>query len=260
MDWRLGTMGFGYSEWAGVFYPRGVKPGDYLAYYATRFDTVELDTTFHAMPDAARVRRWVDVTPPGFRFCVKTPRLITHDTPIERAAEDMRRFLEIVREFGPKLGVVLLQFPPSFTVGAIGKFAGFINTLPADVRFAVEFRHDSWQTDRTEDVLRGRGLCLVAADYHSPPHPVMTSADFLYVRWIGIHRQFRDINLELVDVGERLVWWKERLDRREDRVRTVWGFFNNDYAGYAVATCERFKRLVGVPVADEPGDAGTLFE
>src|SRR4051812_23520541 len=80
----FGTMGFSYSDWAGVFYPSGMKPGDYLSYYARHFDTVELDTTFHATPPPERVRRWADVTPEGVRFCVKVPKDVTHEGAIDR--------------------------------------------------------------------------------------------------------------------------------------------------------------------------------
>ena len=80
MRWRLGTMGFSYGDWAGVFYPRGLKNVDWLAHYARHFNAVELDTTFHALPDRDRVRRWGDATPPDFRFAAKTPKGITHES------------------------------------------------------------------------------------------------------------------------------------------------------------------------------------
>ena len=96
-DWRIGTMGFSYADWAGVFYPPGTKAGDYLEHYAQYFDTVELDTTFHAAPPPERFRRWAEVTPDGFRFCMKMPRAVTHDIlkpadptrPPYRTAKDM---------------------------------------------------------------------------------------------------------------------------------------------------------------------------
>ena len=71
---RIGTCGWSYKEWSGVFYPRGMKPGEYLSYYSEQFDSVELDTTFHAVPPPERVRRWASVTPKHFQFCVKAPR------------------------------------------------------------------------------------------------------------------------------------------------------------------------------------------
>ena len=89
MDWRLGTMGFSYADWAGTFYPAGTKAGDYLARYARFFDAVELDTTFHAVPPAERFRRWAGATPAGFRFAVKTPKTVTHGDSIGNVSGDM---------------------------------------------------------------------------------------------------------------------------------------------------------------------------
>src|SRR3954447_15931011 len=114
MEWRVGTMGFSYADWAGVFYPTGMKAGDYLAHYAKYFDAVELDTTFHAAPPPERFRRWADVTPGGFRFAVKTPKTVTHEVAPDRAIGAMHEFVDAARTLGEKLGVVLIQFAPHF--------------------------------------------------------------------------------------------------------------------------------------------------
>src|SRR5687768_14335943 len=103
IHWRLGTMGFSYADWKGVFYPDGLEPADYLSFYARYFDTVELDTTFHATPTVERVRQWAEATGGDFRFCVKTPKDVTHaEDPASRAML-MRAFVESVREFRDKL-------------------------------------------------------------------------------------------------------------------------------------------------------------
>src|SRR5687767_14774231 len=134
-NWRIGTMGFSYADWAGAFYPEGMKPAEYLAFYARHFDAVELDTTFHATPPAERVRRWTAVTPDDFRFAVKAPRAVTHDTPLARALPRMLQFLDAVRQFGQKLSVVLLQFPPTFSIENVNPLSGFLAGLPPDLRF-----------------------------------------------------------------------------------------------------------------------------
>src|SRR6476659_1528205 len=122
-NWRLGTVGFGYDDWKGVFYPDSLKSADYLSFYSRHFDTVELDTTFHATPAAERVARWAMAVPEGFRFCVKTPKDVTHadgrvSAPVR--VDAMRRFVDVVREFREKLGVVLVQFPPSLDASSAG--------------------------------------------------------------------------------------------------------------------------------------------
>lgn len=260
-DWRLGTMGFGYDDWSGPFYPPGLKTSDRLSYYARHFNAVELDTTFHAAPDVKRVRHWAASVPEDFRFAVKAPRAVTHDAPLERAVAPMRAFLETCREFGPKLGAVLLQFAPSFTFEQAGKLEAFLAALPRDVPLAVELRNRTWGTQRTLDLLRANGCCLVMAEYLNRPRRVLVTSDFLYVRWIGEHGRYADHHThERETLDENLAWWKAALEPVAPTVRSVLGFFNNDYTGYAIATCNRFKALIGQPV-HEPAAArqGDLF-
>src|SRR5690348_16147892 len=116
LELRLGTMGFSYPDWSGVFYPKGTKSTDFLSFYARHFNIVELDTTFHAVPPIQRVRRWRDETPDDFRFTAKVSKDITHASVIDRAVPAMMDFLSAMRAFEPKLAVILIQLPPSFGV------------------------------------------------------------------------------------------------------------------------------------------------
>ena len=250
----VGTMGFSYSDWAGVFYPPGTKPGDYLAWYARQFDTVELDTTFHATPPVERVKRWAEVTPDDFRFCVKTPKDVTHEGALGRRLGPMLGFLDVMRTFGPKLAVVLIQLPPSCGVDQFEELERLLKGLPRDVRFAVEFRNSSWGQQRTLDLLRERGVSLVVAEYQTRPSRIHVTADFLYVRWIGEHERFEELNREQIDMTPSLEWWKQEIGRTgaTGRVKDVYGFFNNDYSGYSVATSRRFMAMMGLPVKESP--------
>jgi uncharacterized protein YecE (DUF72 family) len=261
--WRIGTVGFGYDDWSGVFYPEGLKSADYLSSYARHFDTVELDTTFHAAPTPQRVARWEAAVPEGFRFCVKTPKDVTHASPPGTIADRVRpmiEFVDVIRGFGGKLGVVLLQFPPGFDAGAHEHLATFLESLPTDVRYAVEFRHPSWDTERTADLLREHRCGWVAADYLTrEPWEITSTADFLYVRWVGVHGAYPTLDRERIDATERLRWWKREIERCK-QAHTVWGLFNNDYTGYAIGTANRMKRLVGLPVSRPQSPAqGRLF-
>ena len=261
--WRIGTVGFGYDDWSGVFYPDGLKSADYLSFYARHFDAVELDTTFHASPTAERVGRWAAAVPEAFRFCVKTPKDVTHATgsgTIASRVGPMLGFLDAARGFGEKLGVVLIQFPPSFDARQHKHLGTFLEALPAVVRYAVEFRHPSWDTERTADLLREHRCGWVAADYLTrEPWEITATADLLYVRWVGVHGAYPTLDKERIDATERLKWWKREIERCKD-VQTIWGLFNNDYTGYAIGTANRMKRLVGMPVSKlEPPAQGRLF-
>jgi uncharacterized protein YecE (DUF72 family) len=260
--WRVGTIGFGYADWNGVFYPTGLKSSDHLSFYAKHFDALELDTTFHATPTPERVARWAEVLPEAFRFCVKTPKDVTHaKPPLSRRTGQMIEFLDVVRGFGEKLAVVLLQFPPGFDTGEARDLEKFLKALPADLRYALELRHGSWNTDATAALLRNHRCCWVTGDYFDEPWEVRVTTDFLYVRWIGEHGRFPTLDREQVDATERLAWWKERLAKAATpEVKTVWGLVNNDYSGYAVGTADRMKRLLGLPVREPQGPRqGQLF-
>ena len=259
---RFGTMGFGYADWAGVFYPSGTRPGDYLAYYARHFDTVELDTTFHATPPVERVRRWAEVTPDDFRFCAKAPRDVTHEGSLARGVGQMRRFVDVMREFGAKLAAILIQLPPSCGVEQFDDLARLLGALPKGLRFAVEFRNASWGQQRTLDLLREHRCALVAAEYLTRPTQIHLTADFTYLRWIGEHQRFADLNREQLEVADNLEWWRQEIKRISPLVTDVFGYFNNDYSGYAIATCRRFMRRMGLAAEDPLEDAagqGKLF-
>src|SRR4051794_22290557 len=102
IEWRFGTMGFSYSAWSDVFYPRGMNASDYLGFYAKHYNSVELDTTFHAIPPVDRVKRWRDVTPDDFAFAAKAPKLVTHALKLEAATAPMTEFLNAMRQFESK--------------------------------------------------------------------------------------------------------------------------------------------------------------
>src|ERR1700761_5707447 len=116
--WRIGTIGFSFSDWLKVFYPANARSGEYLLTYGAIFDTVELDTTFHATPPIERVKKWANGVPGDFVFCAKTPRQITHEAPIASGVPAMRYFLRALTPMQKqnKLGPILLQFPPAFGV------------------------------------------------------------------------------------------------------------------------------------------------
>lgn len=247
VDWFLGTMGYSYAEWQGVFYPEGLASRLYLPYYAERFGAVEMDSTFYGTPPPDRVVRWGQMVPEGFQICPKVPRAFTHESDLAAAAADILAFVARMQLLGDKLGVVLLQFPPSFAVQERGKLAGLLGQLPAKVRFAVEFRHRSWEGEETAVLLTKHNICWCATDYIHLAKQIYRTTDFLYLRFIGPHGQFASKDRELVDKTEALTLWWQQIEPLKQDIRRIYGFFNNDYAGYSPATCNRFKRIVGLP-------------
>jgi uncharacterized protein YecE (DUF72 family) len=263
-DWRLGTMGFGYVEWSGgVFYPEGLKSAEYLEHYAHHFDALELDTTFYATPPLERVQKWAEVTPPDFRFSAKAPKGVTHDTSIDRAIEPMLDFLNVMtRGLGERLGVVLLQFPPSFTAREAPKLERFIRALPNDVELAAEFRHESWWSGRaTAELLRSYRIAWAAAEYVAEPRAIVPTTDLVYVRLIGEHHRFKNMNAVEIDVTPKLQWWREHIAALDPTPRQAWILFNNDFSGFAIETARQFRRMLNLPEPQPPPfPKNSLFE
>jgi uncharacterized protein YecE (DUF72 family) len=259
-DMFIGTMGFSYKDWDASFYPKGLPAGDYLGYYSGFFDAVEIDSTFYGIPPLHNIERWSAITPDGFRICAKTPKAITHEAGLVNVDKEMNAFLDVMRKLGSKLGVILIQFPPSFRAEQAELLAGFLEVLPKDVRFAVEFRNRSWYTPETVALLSTNSICWAATEYAQLPKKVEATTDFQYFRFIGQHRRFSSHDRVQMDVRTNLDWWHERILELPERVQEVYGFFNNDYSGHAPATALKFMELIGMPVAGmQPPQQGRLF-
>ena len=260
-NWYLGTVGFSYKDWDGVFYPAGTQPRSYLAHYSKVFNAVEVDSTFYGTPPKDRVQRWAATVPPDFKFCVKTPRQITHDLGLMTSAIDaMADFLETISLFGDKLGAVLIQLPPNFTLAQADTVDTFLAKLPKDYQYAIEFRHESWYTDDVVRLLENYGVCWVSIDYLDLPKRVTPTTNFLYMRWLGWHGQFTEKDREQLDVTPQLHWWQKHLKSQLDQTQAIYGFFNNDYSGHSPATCNRFKTMVGLQaITPQLPKQGRLF-
>jgi uncharacterized protein YecE (DUF72 family) len=249
-EFYLGTMGFSYGDWKGVFYPSGVPARDYLTYYGRIFNAVEMDTTFYAIPRPTVVQGWSDAVPVNFRFTAKTPQLITHEMGLLNVGPYMDEFINTIRFLGDKLGVVLIQLPPNYTIDKLPILTAFLKGLPVDIRFAVEFRHSSWYTTQIADLLAAHRICWAATEYADLPHQVTPTVDFIYIRWLGKHAAFRHYDHEQVDREQYLAWWGEQIKHNLDHAQIVYGFFNNDFSGFAPATCNRIKTLLGLTTVD----------
>ena len=178
---HIGTSGFSYAPWRGSFYPEKWPAAKMLAYYAERFDTVEVNYTFYRMPTEAQLDGWAGGTPDGFTFTLKAPRRITHDSKLQRCEELTQAFCRIASTLGPKLGVLLFQLPPTFKRND-AVLAAFLETLPRGARAAFEFRHESWHDEAVFAALRARNLALCIADSEKMSTPVVATADYSYFR------------------------------------------------------------------------------
>jgi uncharacterized protein YecE (DUF72 family) len=183
----VGTSGFAYKEWIGPFYPPGTKSAGMLGYYAGEFGSVEVNYTFRRSPTPAMIESWTTATPEGFVFALKANQGITHFARLKDTGERLGRFLEAVGPLGPRLGPVLFQCPPNlkYDPEVLDGFLADLAAAPGRHRFAMEFRHPSFDTDEVRAKLGGAGIALCAADTEDQPATFVHTGDFAYVRLRG---------------------------------------------------------------------------
>lgn len=183
MDLHIGTSGWSYPSWKPAFYPQKLPSKRFLEFYSTQLNAVELNATFRRMPTASAIAGWVGATPPDFRFAAKAHQSITHIKRLKDADESLRFFLrslEPMRESG-KLGAVLLQVPPNLKADS-ALLERFVQLLPVAYRFAFEFRHESWFTGATYEILKKKNVALCWAESEKITAPRTVTADFRYYR------------------------------------------------------------------------------
>lgn len=271
---RLGTSSFSTADWTGLVYPPGTRPADYLAHYARRFRTVEIDATFYAVPAPATVAGWAARTPDDFVFSLKVPRALTHDRGLADCADDWARFLAALDPLGARRGPLLLQFPyvaqradpREYATGDDfrRRLAAFLPLIPADVRAVVEVRNARWLAPPLLDLLRRHGVALAATAYYTMPEPdrLLAGPDpltgpFGYVRFLGDHKRMdaliararaergkaREWDELLIDRSGELRAWLGAMRAWLARGVELYAYINNHYAGCAPLTAQQLTQL-----------------
>jgi uncharacterized protein YecE (DUF72 family) len=264
---RLGSQGWNYDAWVGPFYPAGTRPAQYLATYARAFDTVEVDSTFYAIPAAKVVQGWRARTPDGFTFALKLPQQITHERRLRGAGDVLLEFLDVARELGPKLGPILIQLGPDYGPAELPGLAAFLPLLPPDMDFAVEFRQRGWINDGVIALLREYRVALALSDGRWIPRNVLQklaeepTSDFAYLRWMGPDRTIVDYSRIQVDRTKEVSTWARTLRTMMARVKTAYGYVNNHFAGHSPATIRMLQEELGLAVVrpEQLGEQLGLF-
>ena len=261
---HVGTQGWNYHQWIGPFYPGGTREADFLRLYARAFDTVEIDSTFYAVPPPATVQGWAAKVGDAFRFALKMPQAITHERHLVESRDMLEEFLERVRLLGPRLGVVLIQLGPEFGPEHRPRLARFLPQLPGDVRFAVEFRRRGWLIRPALELLHDYGVELALVEGRWLPRAKMLRlaghppAPFAYVRFMGSDRALSDFSRIQVDRTAELVEWRAALAALAERVEDVYVYVNNHFEGHSPASARKLQSLLGLPsvdpvtIADQP--------
>jgi len=252
---RVGTSGFSYKDWEGVFYPKDLAPADRLTYYAHEFDTVEINFSYYRIPTARTLAAMAKKTPPDFVFTIKAFRGLTHERT-DNAAD----FAAFIKALAPwratgKLGCVLAQFPNSFrNTPANRAYLRYLKDQMGDIPTVVEFRHRDWIKRSIFALLQELELGICCVDQPRlptlvPPFAIVTS-DIGYVRFHGrnaskwwVHKEAWE-RYDYDYKPEELVPWIPRIHDMATKAHDVYVFTNNHWQGQAVDTARQLKMML----------------
>lgn len=240
----IGTSGWSYAHWAkGRFYPRGLKPGEWLRFYARHFATVEVNASFYRLPRPQIVERWRRVAGPGFRFAIKLWRRITHEKRLADCREALGDFFTAVAGMGPPRGPLLVQLPPSLRRDD-ERLAAFLTDLkqaarPARWKIAVEFRNTDWLCEQVYRLLDRHRVAVCLTDLPRCPITEPNDVAFIYMRRHGPGGGYRGCyspGLIAADAGRIRNWTRAGRD--------VYVYYNNDMNGHAPDNARALAKLV----------------
>ena len=232
---RIGCSGWTYKDWTGPFYPPGTKDRERLEYYATRFDTTEINASFYRLPSEAAVEGWARRTPPGFVFAWKLSRFITHNKKLKDCADSIALVFGRMAALGEHHGPVLIQLPPQLRRND-ERLAEFLPLLPQDRRYAVEFRHPSWYEPAVFEILQRHDVALCISDHHAAPSPWEVTASWIYVRGHGPGGRYHGRY-----PAHELAVWAQRITAWRGEDRDVYVYFDNDVKSAAPFDAEALK-------------------
>ncbi len=244
----MGTCGWSYKEWEGKFYPK--RSGESkLRSYSRVFKSAEIDSTFYRNPSKGTVLGWLKYSPSDFVFTAKLPKTITHDKALglkKDVKADLEEFLDLMSplQLGGKLACLLIQLPPKYTYNP-ENLESFFEMLDARFRYAVEFRNITWLIEGTKtfQLLEKYGVAYTNVDEPLLPPEVHLTADFAYFRW---HGRGEGIWFDYRYSKEELEPWVPKIQDAAAKVKTVYGYFNNHYHGYAPENCLQLLERLGL--------------
>ncbi len=270
---EIGCQGWTCPDWitpaAGdfVFYPRGIRSGQMLETYAKTFSSIEVDSTFYAIPPVSTIDNWYNKTPSDFSFSLKMPQEITHELRLSKPSFNISQaFCERILELKEKLAIVLIQLPPQFAGSKQNakNLRKFLAQLPKDIRFAVEFRNRDWMIDWTFQELEKNSVALCFCEGNWIPREMTFEAvrksklNFSYIRFMGerdlpkFDKIYRNEDANLQISAEEI----QNLNAKD-----VFVYFSNFYEGLAPASANKLKTLLGHKVIDPESlvDQASLF-
>ena len=234
---HIGCSGWSYKAWAGKFYPPDLKPGEWLAYYAQHFNTVEVNMSFYRFPFKNMLKGWYERTPKGFLFTLKANRMITHVKKLKGTEKLLDSFYSLADLLKEKLACILFQMPPSLRKDKhIKTLEEFLKTLSPDHINVIEFRHKSWFCQEVYDLLSHHGAIFCILSAPDLPSDAVKTGRSAYIRFHGADSWY-----DYHYTQEELSKWAEEIKKL--KVDTS-AYFNNDVNAYAPANALELAEML----------------
>jgi uncharacterized protein YecE (DUF72 family) len=240
MTIHIGTSGWSYDHWDGVFYPPGTPQRDRLAYYVRHFPTVEINSTYYHWPADTTFESWRRRVPQDFRITIKAARGLTHAARLYAPEAWIERISRSLRVLEEACGVLLVQLPPDMAYDH-ARLAYFLEQVPTSIKVTLEFRHPSWHQEAVFELLERHDAAYCVMSGAQLPCILRATAPFVYVRMHGPDPQHLYAGSYTDD---QLQWWAERLREWQAMGREVFVYFNNDGCGNAVRNAQMLRAMV----------------
>lgn len=233
-----------------------------LRTYSRAFRTVEVDATFYGLPPEQAVTSWRDGVPNGFVFALKVPQQITHEGRFSNRDGLLRQFLDRASLLDHKLGPLLLQMAAGFkpTEESRAVLRDFLNSLPGDFRWALEFRRAEWLTPDVLDLLRSRNVAVALVESRWIRRAAMLdlalepTADFAYLRWTGSAGAKTGGRTSWANRSQVLSVWAVAVQEMLGMVGTVFGYFGKRFTGSGPHSMTDFQHMI----CEKTGEPQTL--
>ena len=241
-QWHVGTSGWSYKHWKDSFYPPRLRAADWFDYYASRFQSSEINTSFYYLPKEQTVINWALKAPEGFTFCPKLSRYITHMKKLRDVEEPLNRFFTLFEPLYPYMGPVLVQLPPMlrFNPEVAESFFDLINTNYGDHAFVLEVRHDTWMQEEAIRLLHKYDIgFVISQSNHFFPYAEWVTSKHVYLRFHGPQELYASGYSD-----EQLQEYAIKCKQWMASGHTVWAYFNNDIHGFAFRDAAHLQWLL----------------
>ena len=239
---HIGTSGWSYAKWKGLFYPQKLPSSKWLDYYVNYFSSTEINGSFYRLPSIETVEKWTAQVPDDFVFCPKMSRFLTHMKKLRGPEEPLERFFSVFEPMKAKLGPVLIQLPAmlKFNYDVTEHFYRLLKFKYSPYQFVMEVRHPTWLSEQSLTLMTAFDVGLVISQSANVfPYTEMITAKNIYVRFHG--------PAELYASGysdEMLKYFAGRFRQWLAEGHEVWAYFNNDIHGYAPVDATRLQQMV----------------